>query len=397
MDKIVKKAKALQEELVAMRRYLHANAETGFALPKTLAYIEKRLTEMGYTPQKCGRAGLVVEAGKGKKRVLLRADIDALPIVEKTGLPYACKGGNMHACGHDFHAAMLLGAARLLKEEEATLGGCVRLLFQPAEEILEGAKDCIESGVLKGVDAALMIHVLTAFNSTMVAAIVSSEGVSAPAADYFKVQIQGKGCHGAASWNGVDALTVAARVLLGLQELNAREISVATPAVLTVGSLQSGEGGNVLSDKVVLRGTLRSFDEGTRIFVKERMEHIAKNIARAFRAKAKVTYEGGCPTLLNNGRISRLAEEGAKELLGEGAVISSNDLGADVRQNSGGSEDFAYISRAVPSVMLGLVAGKKEEGYAYPLHHPKVQFDERVLFKGVALFVGIAQKLLNEA
>ena len=138
MDRLLKRAKELQEELVAARRYLHANAETGFSLPKTLAYIEKQLVDMGYSPQKCGRAGLVVEVGKGKKTILLRADIDGLPITEKTNLPYACKNGNMHACGHDLHTAMLLGAAKLLKEEEDTLNGCVRLLFQPAEEILEG-------------------------------------------------------------------------------------------------------------------------------------------------------------------------------------------------------------------------------------------------------------------
>ena len=397
MDSILKKAQNLQKDLVEIRRYLHANAETGFALPTTLAYIEKRLIEMGYTPQKCGKAGLVVEVGKGKRRVLLRADIDGLPIAEKTGLPYACKNGNMHACGHDLHATMLLGAAKLLKEEEDTLNGCVRLLFQPAEEILEGAKNCIDAGVLKGVDCALMMHVLTAFNATMVGAIVSSEGVSAPAADYFKIQIQGKGCHGSAPWKGVDALTVAARVLLGLQELNAREISVANPAVLTVGSLQSGEAGNALSDKAVLYGTLRSFDEGTRLFVKERLKDVAKNIAKAFRAKAKVSFEGGCPTLINDGKVSLLAEEGAKKVLGEKAVVTSKDLGADVKQNSGGSEDFAYVSHLVPSVMLGLVAGKKDEGYEYPLHHPKVKFDENILFKGTALFVGIARKLLDEA
>ena len=355
------------------------------------------MIKIGYCPQKCGKAGLVAEVGKGRKTVLLRADIDGLPIIEKTKLPYACKNGNMHACGHDLHTAMLLGAAKLLKEEEDTLSGCVRLLFQPAEEILEGAKNCIEAGVLEGVDAALMIHVLTAFNSTMVGVIVSSEGVSAPAADYFSIQIQGKGCHGSAPWKGVDALTVAARILLGLEELNAREVAASAPAVLTVGSLQSGEAGNAIADKVVLRGTLRSFDEETRLFVKKRITQIAKNIAKAFRTTAKVSFEGGCPTLVNDGKVSLLAEQTAKKLLGEKAVVNSAALGGDIRKNSGGSEDFAYISHAVPSVMLGMVAGKKEEGYEYPLHHPKVKFDESVLSTSAALFVRIAQKLLDEA
>lgn len=397
MDELLKKAKGLQTELVAMRRYLHENAETGFKLPKTLAYIEKQLMDMGYSPKKCGKAGLVVEVGKGEKTILLRADIDALAIAEKTGLPYACKYGNMHACGHDMHATMLLGAAKLLKEEEEKLKGRVRLLFQPAEEVLEGAKDCIEAGVLKGVSAALMMHVLTAFNSTMVGAIISSEGVSAPAADYFKIEVQGKGCHGSAPWKGVDSLTVAARVLLGMQELSAREISPSSPAVLTVGSLRSGEVGNAISDKTVLYGTLRSFDEDTRLFVKKRMECIAKNTARSFRATAKVIYEGGCPTLVNDGRVSAMVEKAAKKILGKQRVVSSNELGGDVRKNSGGSEDFAYISHAVPSVMIGLVAGAQEDGYNYPLHHPKVRFDEDVLFEGVALLVGGAFALLANA
>ena len=394
MDSLLKKAKGLQRQLIEMRRYLHQHAECGFAVEDTLTYIQARLVEMGYTPQKCGRAGLVAEVGEGDKTILLRADIDALPITEKTGLSYASKNGNMHACGHDMHTAMLLGAAKLLRGEE--LNGKVRLLFQPAEELLEGAKDCIENGVLNGVNAAFMVHVLTAFNSTMVGVIVSSEGISAPAADYFRIILQGQGCHGSAPWKGVDALTVAARVVLGLQEINARELSPSTPAVLTIGSIQGGEAGNAISDKATLYGTLRSFDEEARRFVKERLACIAKNIARAYRARASVRYEGGCPTFVNDGGISLLVEECAKELLGEKTVATSKALGGDVRNNSGGSEDFAYISHAVPSVMAGLVAGKKEEGYVHPLHHPKVKFDESVLCKGTAIYVSVAQKLLDD-
>ena len=380
-----------------MRRYLHKNAETGFALNKTLAYIQSRLEAMGYNPQQCGKAGLVVEVGKGEKTVLLRADMDALPITEKTGLPYACKHGNMHACGHDMHTAMLLGAAKLLKDREGSLSGRIRLLFQPAEELLEGAKDCIESGALKGVDCALMLHVLTAVNADMGTAIVSSEGISAPAADYFKIEVRGKGCHGSAPWEGVDALTIAARILLGLQELSARELSMANPAVLTVGSLETDGAGNAISDKAVLCGTLRSFDEEIRSFVKKRIQSIAVNTAKAFRASAKVSYGGGCPTLINDGKLSFLAEKGAKELLGGKCVFTSKELGGDVRKRSGGSEDFAYISHTIPSVMVGLVAGEKGKGYDYPLHHPKAKFDEKVLYLGAALYAGIAQKFLIEA
>jgi hippurate hydrolase len=396
METLLKKAKGLQKDLVEIRRHLHKNAEIGFAVDKTLGYIQAELEDMGYAPQKCGKAGLYAEVGEGAACVLLRADIDGLPIVEKTGLPYACKNGNMHACGHDLHTTMLLGAAKLLKAAEGELNGRIRLLFQPAEELLQGAKDCMADGVLKGVQSAVMIHVLTAFNATMVRAIVSSEGVTAPAADYFKIEIKGNGCHGSAPWKGVDALTISARILLGLQELSAREISPASPAVLTIGSLQTGAAANVICDKAVLYGTLRSFDEETRAFVKIRMESIAKNTAKAFRGKAKISYEGGCPTLVNDKKLSSIAEKAAKKLLGERCVTTSQALGGDVRKNSGGSEDFAYISHAVPSVMIGLVAGESEKGYSYPLHHPKVKFDESVLPIGAALYAGIARELLSE-
>ena len=396
MNELLKDAKRLEKELIEHRRYLHENAECGFDLIKTTAYIKKQLTDMGYTPRKCGKAGLIAEVGKGKKRVLLRADMDGLPIEEKSGVSYACKNGNMHACGHDMHAAMLLGAAKLLKEKEGALKGGVRLLFQPAEEVLQGAKDCIKAGVLEGVSCAAMLHVLTALDIPMYEVIVSSEGVSAPAADYFSIEVKGKGCHGSSPWKGVDPLTAAAHILLGLQALSARELSPMQTAVLTVGSIQTEAAGNAISDTAILHGTLRAFDEEVRAFVKERMEWIAKKTAQAFRATARVKYGGGCPTLINDGKLSRLALEGAKSLLGGEKVCTSKELGGDVRQREGGSEDFAYISHAVPSVMIALAAGERSKGFAYPLHHPKAKFDENALATGAALYAAVAQKLLAE-
>lgn len=384
----------MEKELIAIRRYLHENAEVGFSVDKTKGFIEERLREIGYMPKKCGKAGIVVTVGRGRKRVLLRADIDGLPIEEKTGLSYACKNGNMHACGHDMHATMLLGAAKLLKEKEEELDGEIRLLFQPAEELLEGAKNCIEDGVLDGVHAACMLHCLTAIDLPAGSVIVSSEGITAPAADFFEVEILGKSCHGSAPWKGVDALTVAARVLLGFEELSARELSTASPAVLTVGALRTGEVQNALTDRAVLRGTLRAFDEQTRSFVKKRLEKIAKSIAVAFRARARIRYGGGCPTLINDGRISRLAEKVAKGVVGENFTFTSNELNGDIRKNSGGSEDFAYIAQSVPSVMLGLAAGERSKGFVYPLHHPKVRFDEGILGVGAVLYADMGRALL---
>ena len=337
-------------------------------------------------------------AGRKKgKTLLLRADVDGLPIAEKTGLAYACKNGRMHACGHDMHAAMLLGAAKLLKAHEKDLPCRVKLLFQPAEELLEGAKDVIDGGVLDDPKpaAAVMLHVLTATPLPTGTAVVASGGVSAPAADFFHIKIQGKGCHGAAPWKGVDALTVSAHVLLALQEISARELTPSQPAVLTVGAVQSEGADNAIADSAVLKGTLRAFNEKVRKQVKKRVEQIAKHVARAFRATAEVVYNGGCPTLINDGALSNFTEKTLRDMLGEGAVFTSESLGGDVRENSGGSEDFAYISHKIPSVMVALSAGQSDKGYPYPLHHPKAAFDEGVLWQGSAIYAAIALSWLN--
>ena len=393
MERLLNDAKKLQNELVGQRRYLHENAETGFDMDKTTAYIKENLQQYGYNPKKCGRAGLVATVGrKSGKTILLRADIDGLPITEKTGLAYACKNGNMHACGHDLHATALLGAAKLLKAREKDLHCKVKLLFQPAEELLEGAKDVIEGGILEDPkpNAAVMLHVLTGVDLPVGHVVVASGGVSAPAADFFHIHIQGKGCHGAAPWNGVDALTGASHILLGLQEISARELPASTPAILTIGKVEAEGADNAIADSAVLKGTLRSFDEGVRKQVKKRMEQIAKNIARAFRAKAEILYQGGCPTLLNDEKTSAFVEETLKQAFGSERVFSSKALGANVRENSGGSEDFAYISHKVPSVMVVLSAGQSDKGYPYPLHHPKAAFDEGVLWRGSVIYAALA-------
>lgn len=397
MKELWKEAKALQKELVEIRRYLHENAETGFALDKTVERIGGELEKAGYAPQKCGKAGLVATVGRGKRVFLLRADMDALPIEEESGEPFACRNGNMHACGHDLHATMLVGAAKLLKTREKELGGVVKLLFQPAEEILQGAKNVIEAGVLETpkVEAAMMLHAATRSPFKTGTAVVASAGVGAPAADYFTIEIRGKGCHGSAPWQGVDALTVAARILLALQEISARELSES--AVLTVGSLKTGDAGNAISDRATLEGTLRAFDEETRGFVKKRMAEISENVARAFRARAKIVYGGGCPTLMNDERLSSFAKNAAEELLGKDMVFSSDALNGAAREKSGGSEDFAYISHEIPSVMVSLAAGEKEKGYEYPLHHPKARFDEEALSFGCALYAHVAIEWLKTA
>ncbi len=382
---MLQEGKQLQEKYTEIRRKLHQNAETGFDLPITRRIIVDTLISLGYAPKEvCG--GVIATLGEKKKgkAVLLRADIDGLPVKEKTGKTYACKRGNMHACGHDMHATMLLMAAELLKAREKDLTAPVVLLFQPAEETLEGAKEVIKSGVLEAynVGRAMMIHVLTATPLPTGSIVVTSEGISAPAADYFTIEVKGKACHGSAPQNGIDALTIAARILLGLETLSARELPTVEPFVLTVGKMQAGVAGNALPDKAAMQGTIRAFDEEVRAFAKKRLVEIAQGTAKTYRGSAKVAFTSGCPALKNDGGMSALIGEALKNAMGMDKVFYSKNLDGGVKKGLGGSEDFAYIAQEVPSVMLALSAGNVDKGYAYPLHHPKADFDESVLFVG---------------
>lgn len=398
-EQILQEAAALQEEIKSHRLWLHTHAETGFDLTETKPYVKSTLTEMGYTVQECGKAGLVTTVGKpGGKVLLLRADMDALPIAEEADVDFACKNGRMHACGHDMHTAMLLGAAKILKAHESELDGMVKLMFQPAEEIFEGSKDMIASGVLENPrpDAALMIHVAAGMPLPAGTVVVSAPGVSAPAADYFTIRVHGKGCHGSAPQNGIDPLTAAAYILIALQEIHARELSASDEAVLTIGTFHAGEAGNVIPDTATMGGTIRTYDEKTRAYLKERMTAIAQSIAEAFRASAEVSFGSGCPTLVNDKGLSETVTGYLKDLLGANRAFTTAELSGGKPARGGGSEDFAYVSHEVPSLMLALAAGEPSKGYVYPQHHPKVKFDESVLSTGAAVFVDCALQYLRE-
>lgn len=397
-------AQKLHEIIVSNRRYLHTHPETGFDLKETVSYVKKELEDMGYEPIECGKAGLIALAGGKKpgKVFLIRGDMDALPIKEEADVDFASDSGRMHACGHDMHTAMLLGAARLLKMHEDEIEGTIKLMFQPAEEIFEGSHDMIEAGVLKNpdVDAALMIHVMAGMPFEAGTVIVSAPGVSAPAADYFDIKVQGKGCHGSMPNAGVDPLNVAAHILIALQEINARELAMSEQAVLTIGTMNAGVAANVIPDTVNMGGSIRTFDEETRAFIKERMVEISEGIAKSFRAEAEVTFGSGCPTLVNDKDLSVCAEKYVKELLGQRkafSVAQLNAMSGDSKSSkSAGSEDFAYVSQEVPSIMLALAAGQPDKGYCYPQHHPMVKFDESALAGGSAVYAYTALRWLEE-
>ena len=400
---LLSEAENISETIVNQRRALHRMPGTEFDLGETLAYVKKELEDMGYAPENCGRAGLVALAGGKKpgKVFLLRADMDGLPIREEADVDFASKNGRMHACGHDMHTAMLLGAARLLKQHEDEIEGTVKLMFQPAEEAFEGSKDMIEAGLLENpkVDAALMIHVMANMPFPAGTVVVSAPGVSAPAADYFDIKVQGKGCHGSMPNTGVDPLTAAAHILISLQEIHARELAMGEKAVLTFGTMNAGTASNVIPDTVTMGGTLRTFDEESRSMIKKRMSEIARGVAHAFRAEAEVIFGSGCPTLVNDRDMSLCCERYVKELLGPGkafSVTELNAMGGGSSSKTAGSEDFAYVSQQVPSVMLALASGQPDKGYCYPQHHPMVKFDESALPGGSAVYAYTALRWLEE-
>ena len=367
------------------RRKIHGLAETGFDTEKTLAFISAQLREMGIEPRSCGKGGLTAMIGKGEgKCFLLRADIDALPMREETALPFASKNGGFHGCGHDVHGAMLLGAARLLKNHEHELHHGVKLMFQSAEEILAGAKDMVENGVLQKpeVTGAMMLHVMTAVPLPTGSVVVASEGVSAPAADYFRIKIKGRGCHGSSPHLGIDPISAAAHIICALEHISARELSMDEKAALTVGGIKGADSPNVIPDSLILEGTMRAFSVETREKMKRRLSEIASGVASALGARAETEFYQGCPALKTDGEMVKMALSRARELLGEEKVFSAEDLPAG---QVGGSEDFAYIAEKVPSVMVALAAGEEKKGYKYGLHHPKADFDEKAMVNGAAL------------
>ena len=364
-----------------LRRRLHRCPEIGFRLPQTMALITAELDRLGIPFSFAGKGAVVAQIGPSDQKViLLRADCDALAVNEEAEVDYASKNGAMHACGHDLHAAMLLGAASLLKSREKSLSHGVRLLFQPAEETLEGAADAVDCGVCDGVVAAYMFHVSLGTNLPTGTVILPPAETVAPSADFFEVAVEGKGCHGADPASGRDPLAAAARILLGLEHLPAREFPSGAKAALTVGCLQGGESHNVIPHRALLKGTMRCYDESLRQRLRERIRGMAQGIALAHEVSAQVTFPFGCPSLYNDPRLRNHAQTELPSLLKDRFYAVQASAG------TAGSEDFAVISRRVPSLMMAVSAG----GGEYPLHHPKAVFDDRCIPYGAATLAHLA-------
>ena len=369
-----RKALELRDETVAHRRYLHTNAEVGLETPRAVDYVMEWLEKCGLKPERCGH-GVTASIGSGGKTLLLRADMDALPMGEESGEPFACPTGTeAHTCGHDFHAAMLLTAAKMLKENEAALGGTVRLMFQPAEETFEGAKDMIECGILEGVDGALAFHVSP---GRMPVGLVfyNGGGVMMSSVDGFRVTVHGKGAHGAYPHSAIDPINIAVHIYLALEALIAREADPSKNCVLTVGSFRAGSAPNIIPETAVLEGTIRTNDRACRELLTRRMREAAVGIAQVYGGSAEIEMLSEVPPLICDKELTDKMAEYLRELPGltlyPGIFASA-------------SEDFAVVAERVPSVFMYLSAGFQDERGDAPAHNPKVRFNEDVCAMGPA-------------
>ena len=390
---LLEEAQALRGDIVADRRWLHEHPEIGFDLPETTAYVAQRLHEIGCEPEEIVPSGLVSLIGDPSAGpcFLLRADMDALPLEEEADVPFASSNGAMHACGHDAHTAMLLGAAHILKRHERELGGCVKLVFQPDEEgtapeEVTGNGAMIAAGVLENppVEAAAAIHLMTVDYAR--GRVYTRLGTAFSSVDDVDIEIVGKGCHGSQPQHGIDPIAIAAQVFLALEGLIAREVDPTEQCVLTFGSIHGGSAANIIPDTVNLLGTLRTVSEATRSRMKERIASLAGNIAEGFGGSATVRFFRGVSSVYNDPALT-------EELIGiiEDRGIAEVEL---LEKPLSGSDDMSAISQAVPTSYFVLGAGSAEEGYVYPVHSPRIVFDESVFAQGAALTATVAMEWL---
>lgn len=375
-------AESIEQQLVAIRRQLHEHPELSHEEFETTAAIRGWLTEAGIRIIDYGlKTGVIAEIGGllDGPVVAVRADIDALPIQEETGLSFASKiPGKMHACGHDFHTASILGTAFLLKEQEQELRGTVRFLFQPAEEKAKGAGQLIASGALKGVDAVFGMHNKP---DLPVGTIGIKGGPIMAAADGFVVEVAGRGSHAAVPEAGLDPIVTAAHIITALQSIVSRSVSALDSAVVSVTRLHAGTAWNVISDKAIFDGTLRTFDESVREKVRERFEQVVTGVASAFATTAQVKWLEGPPAVVND---QKWADQ---------ATVTAEALGLTVIQPvpSPAGEDFAFYLKETEGLFVFLgTAGPQE------WHHPAFDLDEKALPIAASFFASLASDALRK-
>lgn len=391
-DELKAEIAARHGELVELRRYFHERPETAFEERETAREIAERLRRSGLEVMEgVGKTGIVGllrgEAGPGKT-LLVRADIDALPVTEANDAPYRSRNqGKMHACGHDAHIAIALTLADVLGRHRGELAGNVKFAFQPAEELAAGAKPMIADGVMLApeVDGVIGLHI---WSQTPVGDVAIQEGPFFASADHVVLRVRGRGGHGAMPHLNVDPLVAAAQIVVALQTLISREISPFHPAVITFGSIHGGTASNVTADEVELQGTVRAYDVADRDHLLQRIEEVAGGIAGALRAKAELTMKEGIPACVNDPEMTALVRRAAEATAGE-QHISRGD------QRQSVSDDMALFLRAVPGCYFLLGAGNADKGFTAPHHSAHFDVDEDALPIGVEVMARAALEYLN--
>ncbi len=390
-DALLQEAQALLPDCVALRRRLHAQPELGLELPETQKQVLAALEGLGLELSTGGRTSSVLATLRGARpgpTILLRADMDALPLTEDTGLEFASKQeGRMHACGHDAHVAMLAGAARLLAGRREDLAGTVKLVFQPGEEGFAGARILIEEGLLvqePRVDAAFAIHV---DSSTASGAVAGRPGPILAAGDVISIDVTGKGGHASMPHLAADPIPAACEIVLALQALVTRRADAFDPVVLTITRLKGGTAANVIPATASLLGTLRSVSEKARTAMHEGIRRVVAGVASAHGLEAKAHIIPGYPVTVNHVGFAGFARGVASELVGKERVL-------DMRAPLMGAEDFSYILHEVPGAIVFL--GARPEGReSAPLHSNRMVLDESALATGIALHAAVALRYLE--
>lgn len=374
------------EWMTAIRRYLHRYPELGYQEHATAAFIEEKLAELGINRvQRLMQTGVIAWLGRDEAdpTVALRADIDALPIDEQTGLPFAsAHPGIMHACGHDGHVAMLLGAARLLSECE--LPGRVALIFQPAEEADGGAQGMIAEGALQGAAAIFGGHIERLYP---VGEIAVQPGIICAYTDEVRITITGKGGHAAKPHDCRDSIVAASALVLQLQTLVSRETDPVAPAVVTIGTIEGGSAANAIAEQTVLTGTVRTVDPATRTALFAGIQRMAVALEGLYQVKVTVAIGEGYPPVVNNEAATRIAAEAAATVVGAARVIPQP-------KPSLGGEDFSFYLQQVPGCFVRF--GARKEGHEQEsAHSPRFDFDEAVLPIGAAFLAQVAVTALS--
>ncbi|WP_078381822.1 M20 family metallopeptidase [Sutcliffiella halmapala] len=388
---IIKKAiQNNSEELIQIRRKLHSEPELPWEEERTTAFICSYLEKLQIPFQKLDPTGVIatIEGGQPGKTVALRADMDALPVEElNKNLPYMSKErGKMHACGHDAHTAMLLVAAKALIKIKDDLPGNVRLLFQPAEEIAEGAKAMVKQGAMDGVDNVFGIHIWSQMPTHKVSC---NPGPSFASADLFKVTFKGKGGHGAMPQDCIDTAIVASSFVMNVQTVVSRTIDAKSPAVLTVGKMVVGTRFNVIAENAVIEGTVRCFHPETRDHIEKQLQHYAEHVAAVYGATAKLEYIRGTQAVLNDESSAKLVQAVALEAFGEDVIYHE--------EPTMGGEDFSFYLDHAPGSFALVGSGNLQKDTQWAHHHGKFNIDEDALATGAELYAQYAWGYLNGA